>query len=135
MVSPGNGERQKCQGCPGQCPRTSPLMPHACFLSLPLPRATRASPMPPSRATSPATTQRLPITALALPHPTSWPVAASPGQADATHRNLYCIHYGDCLHFAARQGWLDWGCGACALNVGGTPPSAVRWAEARIRLD
>jgi hypothetical protein len=71
--------------------------------------------------------------ALLTPNPVSRPEAGSPG--DASHRNLYCTHYSDCLQFAARKGWRDWSCTECALNLGAKPPGATQWAEARIRRD
>ena len=31
-------------------------------------------------------------------------------------RNLFCVHYGDCLDHAVIKRWRRWSCGECALR-------------------
>jgi hypothetical protein len=78
----------------------------------------------PKRMAPPKTKTIAPTLPLATPNPVAC-LEMADGNASSL-RNLYCPQYGDCLQFAARKGWR---------NFGAKPPGATQWAEARIRRD
>ena len=63
------------------------------------------------------------------------PNPVSCGQGEHAQRNLYCGQYSACLDFAVYEGWSDWSCAKCALNVEVKSPGAAQWAESRIKYD
>ena len=68
-----------------------------------------------------------------VPNPLPNPVSL--GQGEKANRNLYCGQYSACLDLAIHEGWTDWTCSKCALNVEVKGPGAVQWAQSRIRHD
>lgn len=56
------------------------------------------------------------------PNPTELDAAINPeaGRRNKhgvdAHRNLYCVHYDDCLDEAVAKGWNSWTCARCPLN-------------------
>jgi len=61
---------------------------------------------------------------LAKPCPTELTALINPDRGLEGQRDLFCIHYDDCLDEAVKQAWNSWCCTRCELAGHALEPAA-----------
>jgi hypothetical protein len=56
------------------------------------------------------------VNVLPKPCPSELVTLINPDRLLDGQRNLFCVHYDDCLDEAIRQGWNSWCCSRCGLS-------------------